>query len=94
MESADNDNNRIKAVLGHRFAEVVLELECEFEGGNCDWVYIDLVREECPKIIANYVSMTSLGSKKLNYYWSRWARLFNRALNKACRRMFQVPFEG
>ncbi len=94
MESAGDDIDRIEAVLGHRFAGGVLELECEYEGGVRDWVHIDLVREECPKIVADYVSTTNLGTKKLNHYWSRWARLFNRALNKACRRLFKVRFEG
>ena len=91
---ANEDGDRVEAVLGHRFAAGILELECQFENGSCDWVHIDLVREECPKIVADYVSSTNLGTKKLNHYWSRWARLFNRSLNKVCRRMFRVRYEG
>ena len=79
-EDADSDLE-IDDIVGHRYVEGCLELQVLFMNGSKDFVHGEIVREDDPNIVAEYILDTDFKNKIQNGILQRWARKFLRSLN-------------
>ena len=90
-EDADSDFD-IDDIVGHRYVEGCLELQVQFMNGMKDFVHWEIVREDDPKIVAEYILDTDFKNKIQNGILQRWARKFLRSLKRTMRRLFSVDY--
>ena len=76
----ENDSSlNVDRIISHRYLSGILELEVIFPDGNSSWISIDKVKDENPKLVADYVMHADLG-KISNGIYRRWARAFLRSI--------------
>ena len=65
----------LHSITNHRCLAGVLEFKVEYSNGDLSWHPIDLVKDEDPHAVANYIIKNDLGPVYNNIH-NRWARLF------------------
>ena len=83
----------LKSITDHRYLSGVLELQVEYTDGELSFHPIDMVKNEDPHAVANYIINNDLG-KECNKIHNRWARLFLRSLRRTLRRLCQSDILG
>ena len=81
----------LDTIVDDRYLAGVLELQVRYTNGDLSWHPIDLIKNEEPQAVANYVLSNDLGMVS-NGIHRRWARSFLRALKRTLRRMKRVDF--
>ena len=65
----------LHSITDHRYLTGILELRVEYSNGDQSWHPIDLVKDEDPHAVANYILSNDLGTVCNNIH-NRWVRLF------------------
>ena len=77
----------------HRCLTGVLELQVDYSDGDFSWHPTDLVKDEDPYAVGNYILSNNLG-EVYNIIHNRWACLFLRSLKHTLRRTNILGFEA
>ena len=80
-ESDDYLSAEIESLLNDRFAASILEFQTEYSNRDKKFHLIELIKDEDPHDVANYVLSRDLGPITNDKYRS-WARLFLRFLQR------------
>ena len=91
-EDEEDSEFDFEDILGHRYVEGHLELHVLYMSGEKEFISWELVREDDPKLVAEYILDTDFKNKVQNSILQRWARKFMRSLRKTLRRLFGVDF--
>jgi hypothetical protein len=83
----------LHSITNHRCLSGVLEFKVEYSNGDLSWHPIDLVKDEDPHAVANYIIKNDLGPVYNNIH-NRWARLFLRSLRLTLRRLRRTYILG
>jgi len=92
-EDKDTDFD-VDDIIGHRYVDGALELHVKFMSGDEEYILWDIVREDDPKIVAEYILATDFKNKIQTGILQRWARKFLRSVRKTMRRLFGVSYHG
>ena len=94
--SQDNDNIsdpfELDSIIDHRHLSGILELKVLYKTNEQSWHPIEMVKNDDPHAVAQYVMNNDLG-KISNGQHRRWARAFLRSLKRTIRRMKRVAFQ-
>lgn len=71
----DVEAPEITSILAYQFNGGKLEFLCKYATGNKEWHPIDLVKNNDPLSVANYIMQNDLGKPANNIHW-RWVQLF------------------
>lgn len=82
----DVEEPEVTSILSHQFNGGKLEFLCKYSDGNTEWHLIDLLKNDDPYFVANYIMQNDLG-KRANDIHCCWARLFLRTVPCILRRM-------
>ena len=93
LAEEDDTDPKVDSIISHRYLEGVLEANVCFNDGITSWVNMDVVKNENPKLVADYVMSTDLGMVS-NGIWRRWARAFLRSIRLAIRRLRKTHIFG
>ena len=83
----------LQSISDHRFTTGVLELQVIYTDDTSSWHPIDLIKDEDPQAVANYILRNDLGHVS-NKMYGRWARFFLRSLKRTLRRLRRSSFFG
>jgi hypothetical protein len=89
----DEPDEDIDSILDHRYVDGILELEVEFYTGETEWLDLEIVKDEDPHSVAQFILKSDLGPI-MNGKHRRWARKFLRSLRRTMRRLFRVTDTG
>ena len=87
FHSYDSD---LHAILGHRYVTGKLELHVEYSTGEAEYLPYDLVLDDDPLAVAQYILDSPLSKNKAEASLARWARAFLRGVQKTVRRLFHI----
>ena len=80
-EKANVLSAELAAIVAHRFLSGILEVQVEYTNGDTSWHHIDLIKDEDPCDVTDYVINNDLG-KISNGKYCRWAHAFLRTLRR------------
>ena len=92
-EKANVLSAELAAIVAHRFLPGILEVQVEYTNGDTSWHPIELIKNEDPCAIADYVINNDLG-KIPNGKHRRWARTLLCTLRQTFKRLHRVQFYG
>ena len=62
LAEEDDSDSKVDRIISHRYLEGILEANVRFNDGITSWVNMDVVKNENPKLVADYVMSTDLGT--------------------------------
>ena len=80
-------------ITDHRYLAGILEFKVEYSNGDISWHPIDLVKDEDPHAVANYIMSNDFGDV-CNNIQNIWVRLFLRSLKRTLCHLHRTNISG